>query len=106
METREIILCALMTISAVMLTYRWLSLVHNNVDFVVVFFAFLLTFSLGTLLLSMMFRMRRTVEELESTKRMISANADELEKRFEEKLFVYVRELEERLDEIQRRMYR
>ncbi len=106
METREIILSVLMMISAVILTYRWLSLVHNDVDFVVVFFAFLLTFSLGSLLLSMMFRMRRTVEELESTKRMIAANAEELEKRFEDKLFVYVRELEERLDEIQRRMYR
>lgn len=106
METREIILSVLMMISAVVLTYRWLSLVHNDVDFVVVFFAFLLTFSLGSLLLSMMLRMRRTVEELESTKRMIAANADELERRFEEKLFVYVRELEERLDEIQRRMYR
>ena len=106
MDIREIVLSVLMIISAVMLTYRWLSLVHNNVDFVVVFFAFLLTFSLGALLLSMMLRMRKTVEELESTKRMIAANADDLERRFEEKLFVYIRELEERLDEIQRRMYR
>ncbi len=106
MDVREIVLSVLMIISAVMLTYRWLSLVHNNVDFAVVFFAFLLTFSLGALLLSMMLRMRRTVEELESTKRMIAANADDLERRFEEKLFVYIRELEERLDEIQRRMYR
>jgi len=106
MDVREIVLSVLMIISAVMLTYRWLSLVHNNVDFAVVFFAFLLTFSLGALLLSMMFRMKKTVEELESTKRMIAANADDLERRFEEKLFVYIRELEERLDEIQRRMYR
>jgi len=106
MDTREVILSVLMMISAVMLTYRWLSLVHNDVDFAVVFFAFLLTFSLGALLLSMMFRMRKTVEELESTKRMIAANADDLEKRFEQKLFAYVKELEERLDEIQRRMYR
>ncbi len=106
MEAREILLSALMTISAVILTYRWLSLVHNNVDFVVVFFAFLLTFSLGALLLSMMFRMGKTVEELESTKRMIAANADELERRFEERLAVYVRDLEERLDDIRKRMYR
>ena len=106
MDTREVILSVLMMISAVMLTYRWLSLVHNDVDFAVVFFAFLLTFSLGALLLSMMFRMRKTVEELESTKRMIAANADDLEKRFEQKLFAYVKELEERLDEIQRRMCR
>ncbi len=106
MEAREILFSALMIISAVVLTYRWLSLVHNNVDFVVVFFAFLLTFSLGALLLSMMYRMGKTVEELESTKRMIAANADDLERRFEERLSVYIRDLEEKLDEIQRRMYR
>ncbi len=106
MEAREIVLCLLMMLSAVILTYRWLSLVHNGVDFVVVFFAFLLTFSLGALLLSMMFRMRKTVEELESTKRMIAVNADELEKRFESKLATYMREMEEKIDEIKRRMYR
>ncbi len=106
MDTREVVLSILMMVSAVLLTYRWLSLVRSDVDLAVVFFAFLLTFSLGTLLLSMMFRMRKTVEELESTKRMIAANADDLEKRFEEKLSVYIKELEERIDEIQRRMYR
>ncbi len=106
MDVREVVLSVLMIVSAVMLTYRWLSLVHKDVDFAVVFFAFLLTFSLGALLLSMMLRMKGTVEELESTKRMIAANADDLERRFEEKLFAYIKELEERLDEIQRRMYR
>jgi len=106
MDAKDVVLSALMIISAVMLTYRWILLVHNRIDFLVVFFAFLLTYSLGALLLSMMYRMRKTVEELESTKRMISANADELERRFEEKLATYVRDLEERLDEIQRRMYR
>ena len=106
MDTRDIILSVMMIISATLLTYRWLSLVHNDVDFAVVFFAFLLTFSLGALLLSMMFRMKKAVEELGSTKRTIAANMDDLEKRFEEKLFVYIKELEERLDEIQRRMYR
>lgn len=106
MGIKDVVLSVLMMISAVLLTYRWLSLVHKDVDPAVVFFAFLLTFSLGALLLSMMFRMRKTVEELESTKRMIAANADDLERRFEGKLAAYVKELEERIDEIQRRMYR
>jgi len=106
MEFREILLSAVMAFSAVMLTYRWIQIVHKNVDYLVVFFAFLLTASLATLLLSMMYRMSKTVEELESTKRMIAANADELERRFEEKMFAYVREIEERLAEIQKRLYK
>ncbi len=106
MEVREILLSIIMALSAVMLTYRWIMIVHKNVDFFVVFFAFMLTASLASLLLSMMYRMSKTVEELESTKRMIAANADELERRFEEKMYLYVKELEERLDEIQKRLYK
>jgi predicted nucleotide-binding protein (sugar kinase/HSP70/actin superfamily) len=106
MDVREIVLSALMVISAVLFTYRWLSLIYNNADPYIVFFAFLLTLSLGALLVDVIFKIRRTVEELESTKRLIAANTDDLEKRLEDKLAVYMRDIEERLDEIQKRMFK
>lgn len=105
MGTRDIVLAALMVFSAIMLTYKWLSL-YNRVDSSVIFFAFLLTLSLGGLLLSIELRMQKILEELENTKRAIAVNADDLESRIEGKLSAYLEPIEARLDKMERRMYR
>jgi hypothetical protein len=105
MEARDVGLVALMAFSAVMLTYRWLSL-YDNVDWNVIFFSFLLTLSLGALLISIELRMQRVMEEFESTKRIIAVNTDDLESRMEGKLSSYLVPLEERLERIERKIYR
>ncbi|RLI79288.1 hypothetical protein DRP05_04275 [Archaeoglobales archaeon] len=105
MEPRDIGLAILMVFSAVMLTYKWLSL-YDNVDVAVIFFAFLLTLSLGGLLISIELRMQKIMEEFENTKRVIAVNSDNLEERIENKIAAYVDALDERLDRIERRMYR
>ncbi|RLI86288.1 MAG: hypothetical protein DRO98_05565 [Archaeoglobales archaeon] len=105
MLKEDIALTAIMTFSAVMLTYKWLSL-YDNVDAAVIFFAFLLTLSLGILIISIELRMQRVMEEFESTKRTIAINADDLESRIEAKLNVYMNSLEEKIDRIERRIYR
>jgi len=105
MGTRDIVLAALMVFSAIMLTYKWLSL-YNRVDSGVIFFAFLLTLSLGGLLLSIELRMQKILEELENTKRVIAVNADDLESRIEGKLSAYLEPIEARLEKMERRMYR
>ena len=101
----DIGLVAIMVFSSVMLTYNWLSL-YDNVSSSVIFFAFLLTLSLGALIISIELRMRRVMEEFESTKRAIAVNADDIESRVEGKLNAFVEPLEERLDRIERRIYR
>ncbi len=105
MDTRDIVLAALMVLSAIMLTYKWLSL-YDRIDGSVIFFAFLLTLSLGGLLLSIELRMQKLMEELESTKRAIIVNTDDLESRLDGKLASYLEPIEARLERIERRMYR
>ncbi len=105
MLKEDIALTAIMVFSAVMLTYKWLSL-YNNVDATVIFFAFLLTLSLGALIISLELRMQKVMEEFESTKRTIAINTDDLEDRIEKKFNVYIRELEEKVERIERRIYR
>jgi|Deesub1362A_J573_1020465.scaffolds.fasta_scaffold00078_25 hypothetical protein len=105
MDTRELGLSGLMVFSAIMLTYKWLSL-YNKVDLGVIFFAFLLTLSLVGLFISIGIRMRKIMEEFESTKRVIAVNSDDLEVRFEGMLQSHLQSIEERLDMIERRLYR
>ncbi len=102
---REISFAVLMVFSAVLLTWKWLSL-YDNVDAVVVFSAFLLTLSLGLLLLSLEYRMQKMREEFENLKRLIAVNSDDLESRIEGKLRAYMDGLEDRLERIERRIYR
>jgi hypothetical protein len=94
-----------MVFSAIMLTYKWLSL-YDRVDLGVIFFAFLLTLALGGLFISIELRMRKVMEEFENTKRVIAVNADDLEVRFEGILDSKLSLVEERLESIERRMYR
>jgi hypothetical protein len=101
----DIGLVAIMVFSSVMLTYKWLSL-YDNVSSSVIFFAFLLTLSLGALIISIELRMKKVMEEFESTKRAIAVNADDIESRVEGKLNAFIVPLEERLDRIEKRIYR
>ena len=102
----EFIFCILMMVSAIMVVVRWLSLAYNSIDPYITFFTFLLMFSLGALLVGITWRMRYIREELGSIKRIIMINTSELEKRLDQKLERRLKELKDRLDEIERRMYR
>lgn len=105
MEARDIFIVAVMAFSAVMLTYKWLSL-YDNVDAGVIFFAFLLTTSLGALIISLESRMMRMKEEFESLKRAIAVNSDDLEERLDTRFEKRIKLLDERLEEIEKRIYR
>ncbi len=102
---RDAALAAVMVVSAVLLTSKWLSL-YNNFDPFVVFFAFVFTLSLGLLIISLVMRMQSLMEELESAKRIIAMNSAEIEDRIDSRLREYLRDLEERIEAIERRMYR
>jgi len=95
-----------MMVSAIMVVVRWLSLAYNSIDPYITFFTFLLMFSLGALLVGITWRMKNIRDELGSMRRIIMVNTSELEKRFDQKLEIHLKELRNRLDEIERRMYR
>jgi hypothetical protein len=105
MEARDIFIVAVMAFSAIMLTYKWLSL-YDNVDAGVIFFAFLLTLSLGALIISLESRMMKMKDEFESLKRAIAVNSDDLEERLDTKFEKRIKLLDERLERIEKRIYR
>jgi len=101
-----IILSALMVVSSVLLTLRWFQVVHGNTDLLTTFYASLLTASLGLLMILNLHVMRRTVEEVESAKRVTSIGYREIEDRLMERLSRGLKDIEDRLSELERRMYR
>ncbi|WP_457549892.1 hypothetical protein [Archaeoglobus sp.] len=100
------ILSAIMVVSSVLLTWRWFSVVHGEVDPYVVLYTFLLTSSLGLLLLNTLYIMKKTVEEIESAKRVISISFKEIEERLESKLLRSLRDIEDIVNDIRRTRYR
>ncbi len=105
MEARDIVLSVISVFSAAALVYKWLSL-YNRVDTTVIFLAALLVASLTLLLLSIELRMQRIMDEFQSVKRTIAVNSDDLESRIEVMFRDKIRDLEDKLESIERRMYR
>jgi hypothetical protein len=105
MDARDVVLALVMIFSASMLVYKWLSL-YNRVDTTVIFFATLLVASLALLLLSIELRMQRVMEEFQSVKRTIAVNSDDLESRIDAKFRANIKSLEEKIEILERRLYR
>lgn len=101
-----VILSAIMVISATLLTWRWFSVVHGDVDPYVVVYTFLFVLSLGILLLNNLFFMRRAVEEIYGTKRFVSISQKKVEERIEKKLNEGLKEIESRLEDVRKMIYR
>uniref|UniRef100_A0A7C4WCY5 Uncharacterized protein n=1 Tax=Geoglobus ahangari TaxID=113653 RepID=A0A7C4WCY5_9EURY len=101
----EILLSILMVASAVILTWKWLSL-YDKVDSVIILSAFVLTLSLSLLIISVEYRMQKMKEEFESVKRAIALNSADLEERIEGKLRAYIEPIEKHLERIDRKLYR
>lgn len=102
---REILLSVIMVFSGAGLVYKWLSL-YDRVDFVIVFLAALLIASLSLFLISVEMRMQAMTEEFQNVKRTIAISSDELETRISRALRPEIRELGEKIDSLQRKMFR
>lgn len=105
MDARDIMLSAISVFSAAALVYKWLSL-YNRVDGTVIFLAALLIASLTLLLISIELRVQKIMDEFQSVKRSIAINSDDLESRIEALLTDRMKDVEKRLESIERRMYR
>ncbi|MFN3384164.1 MAG: hypothetical protein ACK401_04650 [Archaeoglobaceae archaeon] len=102
---REIILSVVMVLSAAGLVYKWLS-AFDRVDATIVFLAALLIASLALFLISIELRMQAMTEEFQNVKRTIAISSDELERRIANAMRPELRELAEKIDSIQRKMFR
>ena len=105
MDARDVVLSVISVFSAAALVYKWLSL-YNRIDGTVIFLATLLIASLTLLLISIELRMQKIMDELQSVKRTIAVNSDDLEGRIEGLFRDKIEDLEEKLESIERRMYR
>jgi len=102
---REVILSIVMVLSAAALVYEWLSM-YNRFDPVLVFLASLLMASLALLLISVEMRMREITEEFQNIKRTIAITSDELESRISRGIRPEIRELGERIDALQKKLFK
>jgi len=105
MDARDVVLSVVSVFSAAALVYKWLSL-YDRVDATVIFLAALLVASLTLLLISIELRMQKIMEEFKSVKRTIAVNSDDLEGRIERLLVEKVKDIEDKLESIERRMYK
>ncbi|MEM0353753.1 MAG: hypothetical protein QXM15_04525 [Archaeoglobaceae archaeon] len=103
--SREIILSVVTVFSATGLVYKWLS-AFDRLDAVIVFLAALLIASLAMFLVSIELRMQAIAEEFQNVKRTIAITSDELERRIATAIRPELRELAEKIDSIQRKMFR
>jgi hypothetical protein len=105
MYARDVVLSVISVFSAAALVYKWLSL-YNRFDGTVIFLATLLIASLTLLLISIELRMQKIMDEFKSVKRTIAVNSDDLEARIEALFREKIRDVEDKLESIERRMYR
>ncbi|MEM0350642.1 MAG: hypothetical protein QXU61_02590, partial [Archaeoglobaceae archaeon] len=91
--------------SATGLVYKWLSL-YDKVDHVIIFLAALLISSLALFLISVELRMQTMTEEFQNVKRAIAISSDELEDRISKAIRPEIRELGEKIDSLQRKLFR
>ncbi len=104
MNSGYIALSVVMILSASMLVYRWISMYKN--DFVIIALTVVFVSSLTLFLLSIGFRLDRVGEELQSVKRTVIMNSDELKGSLESKLRSALRDFEKRIESIEKRLYR
>ncbi len=102
---RDFVLAALMVVSAAALVFRWLSL-YNREDALTVFFAILLVASLALFLISIELRMQRMQEEYQSLKRTIGVISEDIEGRVEKIVYANMKAVENKLESIEKRIYR
>lgn len=102
---REIVLSVIMVFSAAALVHQWLSM-YNRFEPILVFLAALLMTSLAMLLISVEMRVREMTEEFQSVKRTIVISSDELENRISKAIRPDIRELGERIDSLQKKLFR
>ncbi len=105
MELRDIGLAVVMTLSSLVLTYKWLTRVGDS-DPVIIFSAMILIGSLAAMILLLDMRLRGLEEALDAKERNIRINIKGVEENLEKKMQEFVSNTNVAIGEFSKRIYR
>jgi len=105
MELRDIGLAVVMTLSSLVLTYKWLTRVGDS-DPVIIFSAMILIGSLAAMILLLDMRLRGLEEALDAKERSIRINIKGVEENLEKKMQEFVNDTNVAIGEFSKRIYR
>ncbi|HMB46197.1 MAG TPA: hypothetical protein VKL21_10280 [Candidatus Methanoperedens sp.] len=106
MDTKDISLAVIMTLSSVVLTIRWLTRLGNVSDPVIILSAVLLIGSLAGMILLLDNRLRNIEEALDVKERALRINIQGVESHLDKKMDVFVQKTEDKIGEFSKRIYR
>ncbi|PWB50065.1 MAG: hypothetical protein C3F06_13270 [Candidatus Methanoperedenaceae archaeon] len=106
MDTKDISLAVIMTLSSVVLTIKWLTRLGNVSDPVIILSAVLLIGSLAAMILLLDNRLRNIEEALDVKERALRINIQGVESHLDKKMDIFVQKTEDKIGEFSKRIYR
>jgi len=106
MDTKDISLAVIMTLSSVVLTIKWLTRLGNVTDPVIILSAVLLIGSLAAMILLLDNRLRNIEEALDVKERALRINIQGVESHLDKKMDIFVQKTEDKIGEFSKRIYR
>ncbi len=106
MDTKDISLAVIMTLSSVVLTIKWLTRLNNPADPVIILAAVLLIGSLAAMILLLDNRLKNIEDGLETKERSLRINIQGVEAHLDKKMDIFVQKTEDKIGEFSKRIYR
>lgn len=105
MDIKDIALAVVMTLSSIVLTYKWLTRLGES-DPVIIISAMLLIGSLAAMILLGNSRIRRLETVLDAKERSIRINIKGVEEHLEKKMDAYIKNTTNTIGEFSKKIYR
>ncbi len=105
MDVKDLSLAVVMTLSSMVLTYKWLTRLGAS-DSVIIISAMLLIGSLAAMILVLSSRIQKIETTLDAKERAIRINIKGVEENLEKKMDAYVKSTTNTIGEFSKRMYR
>ncbi len=106
MDTKDITLATIMTLSSVILTHKWLTRLGYNSDPIIVLSAVILVGSLGAMILLLDTRLRKIEEALEAKDRSTRISIQGVEEHLDKRMDDFVSKANNAIVEFSKRIYR
>ena len=105
MDTKDISLAVIMTLSSVVLTIKWLTRLGNVSDPVIILSAVLLIGSLAAMILLLDNRLKNIEEAIDAKERSLRINIQGVEAHLDKKMDTFVQKTEDKIGEFSKRIY-
>ncbi len=105
MDIKDIALAVVMTLSSIVLTYKWLTRLGES-DPVIIISAMLLIGSLAAMILVVSSRIQRLETIIDAKERSIRINIKGVEEHLEKKMDAYIKNTTNTIGEFSKRIYR